>query len=171
MNWPCQVDWGGLPSSAPAILKVPRALPQVWSGDVPRQAGSGSPVASCLDKHASTALVDRHLRGPSGTLTLAHCSSSCQQFSASPSCLLAPATPEQVLGLITATPVGIAGSGCSKCTLLFRGHSFNQEPKQHIVESHLTDKSLTDFWTSLIAQLVKNPPAMQETLAQFLGLG
>ena len=25
------------------------------------------------------------------------------------------------------------------------------------------------FWASLIAQLVKNPPAMQETLAQFLG--
>ena len=25
-------------------------------------------------------------------------------------------------------------------------------------------------WASLIAQLVKNPPAMQETLVQFLGL-
>ena len=24
-------------------------------------------------------------------------------------------------------------------------------------------------WTSLVAQLVKNPPAMQETLVQFLG--
>ena len=27
-----------------------------------------------------------------------------------------------------------------------------------------------DFWASLIAQLVKNPPAMQESQAQFLGL-
>ena len=26
-----------------------------------------------------------------------------------------------------------------------------------------------DIWTSLIAQLIKNPPAMQETLVQFLG--
>ena len=25
------------------------------------------------------------------------------------------------------------------------------------------------FWASLIAQLVKNPPAMQKTLVQFLG--
>ena len=25
------------------------------------------------------------------------------------------------------------------------------------------------FWASLVAQLVKNPPAMQETLVQFLG--
>ena len=25
------------------------------------------------------------------------------------------------------------------------------------------------FWTSLVAQLVKNPPAMQETLVEFLG--
>ena len=27
----------------------------------------------------------------------------------------------------------------------------------------------TFYWTSLIAQLVKNPPAMQETLVRFLG--
>ena len=26
------------------------------------------------------------------------------------------------------------------------------------------------IWASLITQLVKNPPAMQETLVQFLGL-
>ena len=25
------------------------------------------------------------------------------------------------------------------------------------------------FWASLVAQLVKNPPAMQETLVRFLG--
>ena len=29
--------------------------------------------------------------------------------------------------------------------------------------------SLSDSWTSLIAQLVKNPPAMQETPVGFLG--
>ena len=28
---------------------------------------------------------------------------------------------------------------------------------------------LVDKWASLVAQLVKNPPAMQETLARFLG--
>ena len=28
---------------------------------------------------------------------------------------------------------------------------------------------LQDSWASLVAQLVKNPPAMQETLVQFLG--
>ena len=27
----------------------------------------------------------------------------------------------------------------------------------------------SDWWASLIVQLVKNPPAMQETLVQFLG--
>ena len=30
-------------------------------------------------------------------------------------------------------------------------------------EKHSTD------WVSLVAQLVKNPPAMQETLSQFMG--
>ena len=29
--------------------------------------------------------------------------------------------------------------------------------------------SFPDSWTSLIAQLVKNPPAMQKTLVRFLG--
>ena len=61
--------------------------------------------------------------------------------------------------------------GAQKSTFLFGGHSFKQEPKQRIVESHLTDKTLSDFWASLIAQLVKNQPAMQKTLVQFLGLG
>ena len=28
---------------------------------------------------------------------------------------------------------------------------------------------LPSIWASLVAQLVKNPPAMQETLVQFLG--
>ena len=29
--------------------------------------------------------------------------------------------------------------------------------------------SMLNKWTSLMAQLVKNPPAMQETLVRFLG--
>ena len=31
------------------------------------------------------------------------------------------------------------------------------------------NECLLSYWASLIAQLVKNPPAMQETLVQFLG--
>ena len=31
------------------------------------------------------------------------------------------------------------------------------------------DLILSSVWASLIAQLVKNPPAVQETLVQFLG--
>ena len=30
-------------------------------------------------------------------------------------------------------------------------------------------RNIPIIWASLIAQLVKNPPAMQETLVQFLG--
>ena len=30
-------------------------------------------------------------------------------------------------------------------------------------------ESFQNYWASLIAQLVKNPPAMQETPVQFLG--
>ena len=33
----------------------------------------------------------------------------------------------------------------------------------------ITYTEITQFWASLIAQLVKNPLAMQETLVQFLG--
>ena len=34
----------------------------------------------------------------------------------------------------------------------------------------LLDRALVDnSWASLVAQLVKNPPAMQETPVQFLG--
>lgn len=93
---PARWTGAGFPATAPAILKVPGAPLQLRSGDVPREAGSGSPVASCLDKHASTVLVDCHLRGPSGTLTLAHCSSSCRQLSTSSSRLLPP-RPQQSL--------------------------------------------------------------------------
>ena len=35
--------------------------------------------------------------------------------------------------------------------------------------SHEIQRCLVLGWTSLIAQLVKNPPAMQETPVQFLG--
>ena len=31
------------------------------------------------------------------------------------------------------------------------------------------DYDYSDWWASLIARLVKNPPAMQETLVRFLG--
>ena len=41
----------------------------------------------------------------------------------------------------------------------------SQTPCQINIKSHM----LVGLWTSLIAQLVKNPPAMQETLVQFLG--
>ena len=47
-------------------------------------------------------------------------------------------------------------SGCASCTLLY-------SPIQDIVVQYLY------FRASLVAQLVKNPPAMQETLIRFLG--
>lgn len=78
-----------LPSS-----RCPQAPLQVQSGDVPGEAGSWSPVASCLDKHASAARVDCHLRwAPQAALTLAHCSSSRWQLPGSCSPSLPPATP------------------------------------------------------------------------------
>ena len=36
-------------------------------------------------------------------------------------------------------------------------------------EQNSNSKSLPNRWASLIAQLVRNPPAMQETPVQFLG--
>ena len=36
-------------------------------------------------------------------------------------------------------------------------------------EEELFLPSTANVWASLIAQLVKNPPAMQDTLVQFLG--
>ena len=36
-------------------------------------------------------------------------------------------------------------------------------------ESDTTERLSLSLWASLIAQLVKNSPAMQETLVQFLG--
>lgn len=65
-NLPGLVGWGRRPSNR--SLRVPGALPQVRSGDVPGEAGSGSPVASCLDKHASAAPADCPLhRAPPGS--------------------------------------------------------------------------------------------------------
>ena len=37
-------------------------------------------------------------------------------------------------------------------------------------KKHLFNKSCAIYWTSLVTQLVKNLPAMQETWVQFLGL-
>ena len=36
-------------------------------------------------------------------------------------------------------------------------------------ESDMTEQLTLSLWVSLVAQLVKNLPAMQETLVQFLG--
>ena len=36
-------------------------------------------------------------------------------------------------------------------------------------ESDMTEQLTLSLWVSLVAQLVKNLPAMQETVAQFLG--
>ena len=35
--------------------------------------------------------------------------------------------------------------------------------------SNVFNRSYTDCWASLVAQLIKNPPAMRETWVQFLG--
>ena len=35
--------------------------------------------------------------------------------------------------------------------------------------THELPSTMLNLWASLVAQLVKNPPAMQETLVQFLG--
>ena len=41
------------------------------------------------------------------------------------------------------------------------------KPRQHVKKRSIT--LLTKAWASRVAQFVKNPPAMQETLVQFLG--
>ena len=41
----------------------------------------------------------------------------------------------------------------------------------HVIQMDYLIPSLAAIRASLIAQLVKNPPAMQETLVRFLGLG
>ena len=41
------------------------------------------------------------------------------------------------------------------------------KPRQHIKKRSIT--LLTKAWASRVAQLVRNPPAMQETLVRFLG--
>jgi len=43
-------------------------------------------------------------------------------------------------------------------------------PKYSIWENANLNNNMSLIWASLVAQLVKNPPAMQETLVQFLGL-
>ena len=108
---------GGLGRASQLSSCHPQGTQGSASGVVRRCAKAGWLGIPCGFLPGQTrlhSLVDRHLRGPSGALTLAHCSSSCRQLSDSPSRLLAPATPEQVLGLITATPVGIADQGAQK---------------------------------------------------------
>lgn len=113
----------GFPATTPAILKVPRALLQVRSGDVPGEAGSGSPVASCLDKHASAAPADCPLhRAPAGR---AHSSSLFFLLAAFWLLLPIPAPQrpqqspgwsvhaKQILGLSASTLVHLTESGCS----------------------------------------------------------
>lgn len=69
--------WMGFPATTPAIFQVPKGATEVWPGSVPGEAGSGHPVAFCLDKHAPAVPVDCHLLwAPRAALTLAHCSSS-----------------------------------------------------------------------------------------------
>ena len=53
-----------------------------------------------------------------------------------------------------------------KCTVLPAG-----PPQKSPVEPSLILVSVTAMRASLTAQLVKNPPAMQETLVRFLGWG
>ena len=38
-----------------------------------------------------------------------------------------------------------------------------------MIQVHYVYCELYFYWASLVAQLVKNPPAMQETLVRFLG--
>ena len=42
-------------------------------------------------------------------------------------------------------------------------------PRLNQEEIENTNRPITSFGASLVAQLVKNPPIMQETLVQFLG--
>ena len=46
-------------------------------------------------------------------------------------------------------------------------HSANTDPCSNV--AHVYGVKSACKWASLVAQLVKNPPAMQKTLVQFLG--
>ena len=39
----------------------------------------------------------------------------------------------------------------------------------HFLKKWVENLMMLNLWASLLAQLVKNPPVMQETLVQFLG--
>lgn len=104
MNWPCQAGLGQASPAQLTTLKV-RALPQVWSGDV-----QGRLAQDPLWLPAWTTRLHSP-GGPSPPWALGHTHTGplfllLTAVSASPSRLLCIATPEQVLGLITATPVG-----------------------------------------------------------------
>ena len=62
--------------------------------------------------------------------------------------------------------------GCQDHLMGGRTHFQSKSPRQLYIHMHKNKvKSLptNTVWASLIAQLVKNPPAFQETLVQFLG--
>ena len=47
-------------------------------------------------------------------------------------------------------------------------HLLSESQKEYLIKKKNPDNFLI-CWASLIAQLVKNPPAVQETLVRFLG--
>ena len=57
-------------------------------------------------------------------------------------------------------------------TLTFNKHELNDIESSNVTgiqKSNALTQSIGIFWASLVAQLVKNLPAMQETPVQFLG--
>ena len=56
-------------------------------------------------------------------------------------------------------------------TLTFNKHELNDIESSNVTgvqKSNALTQSIGIFWASLVAQLVKNPPAMQETPIRFL---
>ena len=56
-------------------------------------------------------------------------------------------------------------------TLTFNKHELNDIESSNVTgvqKSNALTQSIGMFWASLVAQLVKNPPAMQETPIRFL---
>ena len=142
-NWPCQADWGGLPSDSSRHPQGARGSAAV---EVRRCAKGGWLRIPCGFLPGQTRLHSPG--GPSPPRTLGHAHTGPLFFLLPAAlCLFlpiaAPATPaephcsghaEPALGLSTATPVCTTESGCSTSTFLVGGHSFKQEPKQRIVE-------------------------------------
>ena len=85
----------------------------------------------------------------------------------SPHSLGAPASNPNDEGLLCAPPWGpiIRGTHTSSGQFLLYDQTLPFTGRPWIFGLHVKSPS----WASLIAQLVKNPPAMQETLVPFLG--